>query len=54
MKVLSPPKNRFLRGAYLMGKRYLRHNAGIKSAELALNMLLKILTYLIFISDMMG
>ena len=29
------PKNRLLRGIYLMIQRYLRHNVGIQSAALA-------------------
>ena len=54
MKVLSPPKNRFLRGAYLMGKRYLRHSVGIQSAALAFYLLFMIFPFLIFISALLG
>ena len=54
MKVPSPPKNPFLRGVYLMGKRYLRHNVGIQSAALAFYLLFMIFPFLIFISALLG
>ena len=31
MRSISPPKNLFLRGIYLMTRRYLRHNVGIQA-----------------------
>lgn len=54
MKVPSPPKNRFLRGVYLMGQRYLRHSVGIQSAALAFYLLFMIFPFLIFISALLG
>ena len=48
------PKNRFLRGAYLMVQRYLRHNVGIQSAALAFYLLFMIFPFLIFISALLG
>ena len=54
MKVPPPSKNRFLRGVYLMGKRYLRHNVGIQSAALAFYLMFMIFPFLIFISAMLG
>ena len=49
-----PPKNRFLRGLYLMVQRYLRHNVGIQSAALAFYLLFMIFPFLIFISALLG
>ena len=54
MKVPSPPKNRFFRGVYLMGQRYLRHSVGIQSAALAFYLLFMIFPFLIFISALLG
>jgi len=48
------PKNRFLRGIYLMVRRYLRHNVGIQSAALAFYLLFMIFPFLIFISSLLG
>lgn len=48
------PKNRLLRGAYLMVQRYLRHNVGIQSAALAFYLLFMIFPFLIFISALLG
>ena len=54
MRDFSPPKNRFLRGIYLMVRRYLRHNVGIQSAALAFYLLFTIFPLLIFISALLG
>ena len=48
------PKNRFLRGMYLMVQRYLRHDVGIHSAALAFYLLFTIFPFLIFISALLG
>lgn len=48
------PRNRFLRGAYLMTQRYLRHNVAIQSAALAFYLLFMIFPFLIFISSLLG
>ena len=48
------PKNRWLRGAYLMTERYLRHNVGSQSAALAFYLLFMIFPLLIFISALLG
>lgn len=48
------PKNRFLRGIYLMVQRYLRHNVGLRSAALAFYLLFAIFPFLIFISALLG
>ena len=48
------PKNRWLRGAYLMTQRYLRHNVGSQSAALAFYLLFMIFPLLIFISALLG
>lgn len=48
------PKNRFLRGVYLMVRRYLRHNVGIQSAALAFYLLFMIFPFLIFVSALLG
>ena len=50
MRSISPPKNLFLRGIYLMTRRYLRHNVGIQSAALAFYLLFTLFPVLIFIS----
>ena len=39
MREFSPPENRFLRGIYLMVRRYLRHNVAIQAAALAFYLL---------------
>lgn len=49
-----PPENRFLRGIYLLVRRYLRHNVGIQSAALAFYLLFMIFPFLIFISALLG
>ena len=54
MRSLSPPKNRFLRGIYLMVRRYLRHNVAIQAAALAFYLLFTIFPLLIFISALLG
>ena len=51
---LKLPRNPFLRGAYLMAQRYLRHNVGIPSAALAFYLLFMIFPFLIFISALLG
>ena len=48
------PKNRFLRGVYLMVQRCLRHNVGIQSAALAFYLLFMLFPFLIFISALLG
>ena len=48
------PRNRLLRGAYLMIQRYLRHNVAIQSASLAFYLLFMIFPFLIFISSLLG
>lgn len=48
------PKNRWLRGAYLLTQRYLRHNVGSQSAALAFYLLFMIFPLLIFISALLG
>lgn len=54
MKFPAPPQNRFLRGLYLMAKRYLRHNVAIQSAALAFYLLFMIFPFLIFVSALLG
>ena len=54
MKQFSPPKNRFLRGVYLLARRYLRHNVGAQSAALAFYLLFMLFPFLIFISALLG
>ena len=54
MRSISPPKNLFLRGIYLMTRRYLRHNVGIQSAALAFYLLFTLFPVLIFISALLG
>ena len=51
---LKLPRNRVLRGGYLMVQRYLRHNVGIQSAALAFYLLFMIFPFLIFISALLG
>ena len=51
---LKLPRNPFLRGAYLMAQRYLRHHVGIQSAALAFYLLFMIFPFLIFISALLG
>lgn len=48
------PENRFLRGIYLMVRRYLSHNVGIHSAALAFFLLFMLFPFLIFISALLG
>ena len=48
------PKNRFLRGVYLLVQRYLRHNVGMQGAALAFYLLFMIFPLLIFISSLLG
>lgn len=48
------PRNRFLRGVYLMVQRYLRHNVAIQSAALAFYLLFMIFPFLIFLSSLLG
>ncbi|MCI8910350.1 MAG: YihY/virulence factor BrkB family protein [Oscillibacter sp.] len=50
----NPPQNRFLRGIYLMARRYLRHNVAIQSAALAFYLLFMIFPFLIFFSALLG
>ena len=54
MKAFSPPKNRFLRGVYLLTRRYLRHNVGAQSAALAFYLLSMLFPFLIFLSALLG
>ena len=54
MKFPASPQNRFLRGLYLMAKRYLRHNVAIQSAALAFYLLFMIFPFLIFVSALLG
>lgn len=54
MKFPALPQNRFLRGLYLMAKRYLRHNVAIQSAALAFYLLFMIFPFLIFVSALLG
>ncbi|MDD2956683.1 MAG: YihY/virulence factor BrkB family protein, partial [Oscillospiraceae bacterium] len=48
------PRNRFLRGIYLMTQRYMRHNVGIQSAALAFYLLFTLFPFLIFVSALLG
>ncbi|MBQ6206657.1 MAG: YihY/virulence factor BrkB family protein [Oscillospiraceae bacterium] len=50
----TPPRNRFAHGAYIMGRRYLRHQVGMRSAALAFYLLFAIFPMLIFISALVG
>ena len=50
MKQFSPPKNPFFRAAYLLTRRFLRHNVGAQSAALAFYLLFMLFPFLIFIS----
>ena len=43
------PKNRFLRGVYLLVQRYLRHNVGMQGAALAFYLLFMIFPLLIWL-----
>lgn len=54
VKSFSPPKNRFLRGVYLLARRYLRHNVGAQSAALAFYLLFMLFPFLIFLSALLG
>lgn len=48
------PENRLVRGAYLMMRRYLRHNVAIQSASLAFYLLFMLFPFLIFVSSLLG
>ena len=54
MERIRMPENRFLRGIYLMVRRYLSHNVGIQSAALAFYLLFMLFPFLIFISALLG
>ena len=54
MEGMQMPENRFLRGIYLMTRRYLAHNVGIQSAALAFYLLFMLFPFLIFISALLG
>ena len=45
---------RFARGVYLMGRRYVRHQVGMRSAALAFYLLFAIFPMLIFFSALLG
>ena len=46
----TPPRNPFARGAYIMARRYIRHQVGMRSAALAFYLLFAIFPILIFVS----
>jgi membrane protein len=48
------PQNRFLRGVYLMARRYLDHSVSIQSAALAFYLLFTIFPLMIFFSALLG
>jgi len=48
------PQNRFLRGTYLMIRRYLNHGVAIQSAALAFYLLFTIFPLMIFFSALLG
>ena len=54
MKQFSPPKNPFFRAAYLLTRRFLRHNVGAQSAALAFYLLFMLFPFLIFLSALLG
>lgn len=54
MRMPAMPKNRFLRGLYLMLRRYLRHNVAIQSAALAFYLLFMLFPFMIFVSALLG
>ena len=54
MRDFLPPRNPFLRGVYLMCRRYLRHNVAIQSAALAFYLLFAVFPFLIFFSALLG
>ena len=54
MYVPRIPQNRFLRGVYLLARRFLRHNVGSQSAALAFYLLFTLFPFLIFISALLG
>lgn len=54
MKIPAMPRNRFLRGLYLMVQRYVRHRVAVQSAALAFYLLFMIFPFLIFISALLG
>jgi len=53
-EVRQLPKNRFVRGSYLMVRRYLSHNVAIQSAALAFYLLFMIFPLSIFLSSLLG
>ena len=50
----TPPRNSLARGAYIMLRRYVRHQVGMRSAALAFYLLFAIFPILIFISALVG
>lgn len=48
------PKNRFVRGVYLMVRRYLSHGVSIQSAALAFYLLFTLFPLMIFFSSLLG
>ena len=54
MTQVQIPQNRFLRCAYLLVHRYLRHRVGVQSAALAFYLLFMLFPFLIFISALLG
>lgn len=50
----KPLRRRFAHGAYVMGRRYLGHQVGMRSAALAFYLLFAIFPILIFISSLVG
>ncbi len=54
MHTLKLPKNRFLRGIYLMARRYVRHRVALQSAALAFYLLFTVFPLLIFLSALLG
>lgn len=49
-----PAHSRLMRGAYIMARRYLRHQVGMRSAALAFYLLFALFPILIFISSLVG
>lgn len=54
MRQIQVPQNRYLRCAYLLVHRYLRHRVGVQSAALAFYLLFMLFPFLIFISALLG
>ncbi|MBR4545391.1 MAG: YihY/virulence factor BrkB family protein [Oscillibacter sp.] len=52
--LFTPPRNRFARCVYIMARRYLRHQVGMRSAALAFYLLFALFPILIFISALVG